>query len=199
MGFVWKVIDGNKSLLNEISRITVLLPIERARASGPIGPGEANTLLHFAIAVDTFVKGITLLSKEKDYQSVGEMVRSEPGPIERLASFAAWLLEVKVATKAASPQGECIASTIGTFRKEMYPVGSAVHAAMHLYLDEEDRYVAIRDRGGNDGGKVARTLIHALHDVLGLRHPSGFTISEAHQMSYVAGLLANQSDTLLAD
>lgn len=210
MGSVWKVIDGNKLLLNEISRITVLLPTARARANAPVGPGEADILLHFSLAVDTFVKGITILSKEKALESVGKMVRSEPRPIERLASFAAWLLELKVSSKATSPEGEYIASTIAAFRKEMYPVGSVVNAAMQLYLSAADRCTTIREGAGDDG--VEQTLIYALHDVLGVPNPRGLTTNEirsetpkydrsneAYRPSHVTRLLANQSDTLLAD
>lgn len=207
MGFIWNVISGKNLQLNEISRVAALQPIERSQV--PKGSKDANTIFYFSLAVDTFVKALTIESKDKSLAAIGRNVRREPQPLERLASFGAWLLGRRVAGRAESVEGRALASTIAAYREVMYPVDSVVNAAMERYGDEEDRYVAVR-QGGGVPTSLGRTLVYAIYDVLGAWHPSGYTVDEIlredpnydpagafEQMIYTQGLVVNLSDSLL--
>jgi hypothetical protein len=207
MGFVWNIITGKNLQLNEIARVTALQPVERAQV--PKGSKEAATVFSFALAVDTFVKALTIESSDKAFAAIGRNVRHEPLPLERLASFGAWLLERRTAGRAESVAGQAIASIIATYREAMYPVDVVVNAAMERYGDEEDRYVAVR-QGGGVPRSLGRTLVYAICDVLGVWHPSGYTVDDIlgedpnydpadamEQMLYAEGLVVNLSDSLL--
>lgn len=208
MAFVWNIISGRNLQLNEISRITVLQPIQRAQV--PKGSKDAATAFHFALAVDSFVKALTIESNDKASVAIGRNVKRDPGPLRRLASFAAWLLERRVVGRAESLVGRAIASTIATYREVMYPLDGVVKAAMERFGDEEDRYVAVR-QGGGVPRSLGQTLVYAIYDVLGVWHPSGYTVDDIlrenpnydpgdamEQMLYVQGLVVNLSDVLLA-
>jgi hypothetical protein len=203
VALIWNIISGKNLLLNEISRITVLLPIERAEVTS--GSEEAQRLFSFSLAVDTFVKALTIESKHKAFAATAKKVQSEPGPIERLASFAAWLFEKRIVLT-----GSRIAAIISKHRKAMYPVGSTVNAAIEFYGDAEDRYIAIRQSGHDDGGVFSRSLMYAIYDVLGISRPKGFTVDDILAECpkydparwfefeiYVKGLIVNLTDLLL--
>ena len=203
MALIWNIISGKNLLLNQISRITVLLPAERAEVTS--GSEEAQQLFTFSLAVDAFVKALTIESKDKAFAETAKKVKSEPGPIERLASFAAWLFENRIV-----PTGSSIAPIISTHRKAMYPVGRIVNAAIESYGDAEDRYIAIRQSGHDDGGVFSRTLAYAIYDVLGIWRPKGFTVDDIlaeypnydpalwfEFEMYVKGLIVNLADLLL--
>jgi hypothetical protein len=70
MAFILDILSGKNILRNEIARLTVQLPLDRA--DPPHGSEEGRQLLHFAIGVDAFVKGITLESKNRACASVGK-------------------------------------------------------------------------------------------------------------------------------
>jgi hypothetical protein len=81
---------------------------------------------------------------------------------------------------------------------------------MQGYLDEEDRYIAIREGGGVVPGKLSGTLVYSVYDVLGVWHPRGFLVDDIlaeepnydpaevfEQEVYISGLFTNTTSMLL--